>query len=175
MWDTAMSPFSDSKRDADLVHLHPHPYLQKVSLKVLSIPQIELNVTQAYIRHIQETFDRDDYYAGRYLFILQIREWQLKRKLLNKPVTLENLQTLKTGHRNAEKFYLDLDLDEDSTDPAVRKISQILQLIAIEFHAEIVEIEVQHPDMRAEFAREREEYRLMWNDYVKDAQEAHDA
>lgn len=142
---------------------------------MLSIPQIELNVTQAYIRHIQKTFAKDDYFAGCYLFILQIREWQQKRKLLKKPVTLENLQTLKTGHRSTEKLYLDLDLDEGSPDAAVRELSQILQLIAIEFHAEIVQIEAQHPYLRAEFAREREEYRLMWNDYVEDAQEANRA
>jgi hypothetical protein len=170
MRDTAMflSPIASGMQSGPL---HPISYPQKVSPTMLSIPQIELNITQAYIRHIQNGFAKGDYFASNYLFILQIREWQLKRKLLKKPVTLENLQTLKTGHRSAEKLYLDLDLDEGSPDVAVRKISQILQLIAIEFHAEIVQIEAQHPHLRAVFAREREEYRLMWNDYVEDAAE----
>lgn len=129
--------------------------------------QIALNVTSAYIALVKEQFPEDDYHAGCYLFIIQIREWQLKRKLRNKIATLDDLQTLKTGHRKAEKLYLDLDLDEGSPDAAIREISHILQLIAIEFHAEIVQIEAQHPHLRAEFAREREQYRLMWNDYVE--------
>jgi len=136
---------------------------------MISAAQIDLNVAQAYSRYIQNRFPKDDYLAGRYLSILQIREWQLKRKLLGKVATLNNLETLKHGHRSAEKFHLDI--SGGSPQETVHEISEILQSIALEFHAEIVQIESQHPQLRAEFAREREEYRLLWNGYVTEAQE----
>ena len=137
---------------------------------MISVPQIELNVCRAYIRHVKERFPTGTYLSNRYLLILQIREWQLKRKLLKKPITLENLQTLKTGYRDAERFLFDIDSGHPKE--TVQEINDILQLIAHEFHSEIVQIEAQHPELDREFAREREEYRQMWNFYVTEAREA---
>jgi hypothetical protein len=122
-----------------------------------------------YIRRTREKFPKDNYLGGRYLFILEISEWQQKRKLMKKVATLENLQTLKTGHRAAERF--NLDISGGRPQETVQEISEILQLIAVEFHAEIVQIESEHPQLKAEFAQEREEYRLMWNGYVTEKQE----
>jgi hypothetical protein len=136
---------------------------------MISAAQIDLNVAQAYSRYIRAKFTQDNYLASRYLFVLQIREGQLERKLLKRVATLENLQTLKTGHRAAERFYLDI--SGGSPRQTVHEISEILQSIAVEFHAEIAQIEAEHPHLRAEFAREREEYRLMWNDYVTERQQ----
>jgi hypothetical protein len=137
---------------------------------MISIAQIELNVCREYIRRVKETVASDAYYANRFLLILQIREWQLKRKLLNRLATLDDLQTLKHGHREAERFLLDI--DKDSRKDVIAEIETILQLLGLEFFAEIQQIEEQHPERKAEFAQEREAYRLMWNAYVKDAQEA---
>ena len=135
---------------------------------MISIAQIELNICREYIRHLKETFAPDGYFENRYLQILRIREWQLRRRLLKCIATLDDLQTLKTGHREAERFLLDI--DQGSRKDLIAEINDILQLIALEFFAEIQQIEEQHPERKAEFAGEREAYRLMWNDYVRDAQ-----
>jgi hypothetical protein len=136
---------------------------------MISNDQIELNVCRAYIEHVRARFPAGVYYADRYLLILQIREWQLRRRLLKLPATLTTRETLLTGHRSAEKFLLDIDVGEDKK--LIAEIEDILQSIAVEFFAEIQQIEHQHPEMAAEFAREKEEYRLMWNDYVTDTLE----
>lgn len=135
---------------------------------MISNEQIALNVLRVYIQHIHGLFPPGVYLAERYLFILQIREWQLKRMMLKKVPTLENLQTLKTGHRSAEQFLFDI--DGGGRKDVIAEIEDILQLIALEFHKEIGQIEAQHPELRAEFAREREEYRLGWNNYVREAE-----
>ena len=137
---------------------------------MISVEQIELNICREYIRRVKETVSANAYYANRYLLILKIREWQLRRKLLSRVATLEDLQTLKHGHREAERFLLDI--DQGSRKDVIAEIESILQLVGLEFFAEIQQIESQHPERRAEFAQEREAYRLMWNSYVEDALEA---
>ncbi|CAN5750716.1 hypothetical protein BH10ACI4_BH10ACI4_16970 [soil metagenome] len=135
---------------------------------MLSIPQIELNVCRAYIRHV-DSFPIQNDLCHRYRFILKIYEWQLKRKLLKMPLTLDNLQTLKTGHRTIELFLLEI--DGGSRKDIIAEIESILQSIAVAFHEEIVAIQAQHPERRAELAREQERYRLMWNAHVEDTLE----
>ena len=136
---------------------------------MISIPQIELNVCREYVQRIEEKFPTGSSLSDRYLFILRIYEWQLRRKLLKQAGTLDNRKTLLTGHREAERFLFDLDVG--SRKDVIAQIEDILQSIAVEFHAEIVEIESRHPDLRAEFAREKEEYRALWNSYIRDAKE----
>jgi hypothetical protein len=135
---------------------------------MFSIPQIELNVCRDYIRHVKEQFPIKTYLSNRYVLILEIREWQLKRRLLKLPATLTNRETLLHGHREAERFLLDID-GGDRKD-IIAEIENILQALAVEFFAEIQQIERQHPEMAAEFAREREEYRQQWNFYVSEAE-----
>jgi hypothetical protein len=137
---------------------------------MISKEQIELNVCRAYIKHVKERFPVGTYLSDRYLLILQIRQWQLKKKLLKKPATLTTRQTLLHGHREAERFLFDID-SGDRKD-VISEIEDILQAIAVEFFAEVQQIEALHPELRAEFAREREEYRQMWNFYVTEALEA---
>ena len=137
---------------------------------MIGLAQIELNVCREYIRRVKETVSGNAYYANRYLLILEIREWQLRRKLLRRVATLEDLQTLKHGHREAERFLLDI--DRGTRKAVIAEIESILQLIGLEFFAEIQQIETQHPERMSEFAQEREAYRLMWNAYVEDALEA---
>ena len=135
---------------------------------MISTAQIELNVIHTYMQNVQDRCPKGEYLSGRYIHILKIREWQLKRKLLNRPGTLTDLETLKTGHREAERFLLDI--HGGTRKDVIREIEDILQLIALEFFAEIAAIEDQHPHMRQEFAREKETYRLMWNHYVEEAE-----
>lgn len=137
---------------------------------MISKEQIELNVCRAYIRHVREQFPVETYLSRRYLHILSIREWQLKRRLRKLPATLTNRETLLHGHREAERFLLDID-GGDRKD-VIAEIEDILQAVAVEFFAEIQQIERQHPEMKAEFSREREEYRAMWNFYVEEARGA---
>ena len=143
---------------------------------MISIPYIQLNVCREYIRRVKDTFPTDSgsaYYAQQFLFILQIREWQLKRELLNRPGTMDDLATLKTGQREAE--HLNFAISVGSRKDVIAEIETILQLVALEFHAEITHIEEQHPELRAEFAYEREEHRLMWNDYVRAEMESRES
>jgi hypothetical protein len=135
---------------------------------MISKEQIEMNIIRAYIEHIKERFPVGTYLSSRYLLILEIRQWQLKRKLLKKPATLTTRKTLLHGHREAERFLFDID-SGDRKD-VISEIEDILQAIAVEFFAEIQQIEAQHPELDKEFAREREEYRLMWNFYVEEAE-----
>ncbi|SNS77683.1 hypothetical protein SAMN05421770_102279 [Granulicella rosea] len=135
---------------------------------MISLPQIELNVVRAYIQHVQARFPAGHYLNDRYVQILKIREWQLRRRLLNETGTLADLEPLNTGHREAERFLFDV--DKGSRKDVIREINDILQLIAMEFFAEITTIEAQHPHLGQEFAREQEAYRLMWNSYVEEAE-----
>ncbi len=131
---------------------------------MISIPQIELNVCQAYIARVRESLPPGNPVGEKYLLLLSIREWQLKRRLLKRVATLDDLQTLKTGHREAEAFLLEISIG--SNKKVIAEIEAVLQSIGIEFFAEIQAIEDAHPHLRAEFAREREVYRIMWNHHV---------
>jgi hypothetical protein len=148
----------------------PHPIHPKKVSPMISIEQIEVNICTAFIAHVRAQFPTETHLSTRYIFILEVREWQLKRKLLNLTPTLNTRSTLLTGHRNAEKFLFDIDRGNDKT--AIAEVEDILQEIAIEFFAEIQQIEAHYPEERAEFAREKEEHRLMWNNYVTEELEA---
>ena len=137
---------------------------------MISKDQIALNVMALYIERIRKQFATPTYLADQYLLILQIREWQLKRRLLGLCGRLEDLQPLRTGHHNAEVLHLEIGIG--SRKELVTEIQNILQLLALEFHSEIVEIEAKHPEHRAEFARDKELIRLRWNNYVEQRQEA---
>ncbi len=135
---------------------------------MLSNEQIALNVMSLYIQRITEQFPKPTYLSEKYLHVLKIREWQLRRRKMKRPQSIDDLPTLRHGHHTAECLYLDI--DRGSSRELVAEIQNILQLVALEFHAEIVDIEAQHPEHRARFARDKEEIRLRWNHYVEEAE-----
>lgn len=132
--------------------------------------QIEVNVCSAYIKYVQALFPEEIEESRRYVHILRIRAWQLKRRKLKLTERVEDLSTLRHGFFEAERFYFDF-IGAHSMDAVEAEIYEILQLIAIEFHTEIADIEAQHPELRADFARDKERYRQMWNFYVTEANE----
>lgn len=135
---------------------------------MISAAQMQLNIHSDYIRHVREMFPAESPISNRYLFILQIRQWQLKRKML-RPGTVADLATLRTGHHEAE--CLSFVLDKGSNKALVKEIQNILQLIALELFREITEIESRHPENKAEFACDREDFRLRWNHFVEEQED----
>jgi hypothetical protein len=136
---------------------------------MISEDQIALNICTSYIARVQERFTEETDVSRRYQHILKIRKWQLQRAVKNLS-RLEDLETLRHGHFLAQQFYFDF-ADETSKDRAQINLIDILQAIAVEFHCELMQIEAEHPELRAQFAREKEKYRLWWNHFVQDAEE----
>lgn len=132
---------------------------------MISREQIELNVCRGYIQRVQETFPAGAYYADRYLLILQIREWQLKRHLKRVPVTLDELPTLKHGIRSAELFLEQINGGEPRW--VAGEIAGILCAVILEFTKEIVHTEELHPELKPAFDRERAQYRAMRADALE--------
>ena len=140
---------------------------------MISKEQIEVNVCAAYCNYVQELFPIEIEESKRYLFILQIRLWQLKRRKMKLTHRVEDLHTLRHGFFEAERFFFDF-LDEHTTDQVEQEVLEIMQLVAIEFTSEIAEIEAAHPGLRAQFAHDKEALRLHWNHYVTEANELRD-
>jgi hypothetical protein len=96
---------------------------------MISKEQIEVNICRAYIQYVKDGFPSGACYADRYLFILRIREWQLKLKLRNVPLKLEHFSTLKQGIREAGRF-LD-EVSESEPRLIVQEISDILRRLIL--------------------------------------------
>jgi hypothetical protein len=121
--------------------------------------QIELNVCRAYIRRVQEKFPSGTYMSNRFLLILQIREWQLKRRLRKIPLKIDELSTLKTGIREAEIFLHEIAGGEPKW--VAEEITEILCAVILELIKEVVHTEEALPHLKPYFDRERAEYRRM--------------
>lgn len=134
---------------------------------MFSVPQIELNVIQMYIRHVESVFIERNLLTDSLLYVLRVREGLRESKLHDITLDLDDLQKLKDGHRTAEYFLSQVDRPGAEPKRVLNEISNILQLVALELHAEITAIEARYPEQRAEFAREKEEYRLQWNRYIE--------
>ena len=124
---------------------------------MISVPQIQLNICRDYIRHVREIFSTSTYESDRFILILQIREWQLKRRVRNLPLSLDNLQTLKTGIREAEVFLHSLTGGQPKS--VADEIADILRLVILELTKEIIHTEEMYPALKPIFDRERAEYR----------------
>ena len=123
--------------------------------------QIAVNVINAYIEKMEKQFVNPSELTDSYIHVLRVREWQLLCRLNDLPQTLASRAILLDAHREAEQFLLTID-SSDRKD-VIAEISNILNLIAIEFFADIKDIEGQHPSMRADFDMEQENYRIRWN------------
>jgi hypothetical protein len=126
---------------------------------MISIPQIELNVCNAYIAYLKDKFTVPSYESKTFMFILEIYRWQLRRRVRNIPLKLDQLDTLKTGVRNAEDFLLMI--DGGSPRAVAEEIAEILRSIILELTKEIVVNEELYPHLKTAFDRERAEYRAM--------------
>ena len=126
---------------------------------MISREQIELNVHNLYIEQVREQFPAGSYYSNRYLLILQIREWQLKRRLRKIPLLLDQLGTLKHGIREAERFLHEIANGEPKW--VAEEIADILCAIILELTKEVVHTEERYPELKPEFDRERAQYRKM--------------
>ena len=131
--------------------------------------EIDLNICSRYIEHVQACFPEVIEESKRYIHVLKIRQWQLRRSVRNLH-RVEDLETLRFGFYECERFFHDY-LNENSSDATEKRVIEILQLVASELHAEIIEIEWQYPELRLQFAHDKEVLRLRWNAYVEDALE----
>lgn len=95
---------------------------------MISIPQIELNVCRAYIRHVKERFAIGAY-ANRYLQILEIRQGQLLLKLLNLPITSKQIATLEQGISLATQLLAEIN---DGPNWIAREIADVLCSLIVE-------------------------------------------
>ena len=126
---------------------------------MISIPQIELNVCNAYIAYLKDKFPVPSYESKKFMFILEIYRWQLRRRVRNIPLKLDQLDTLKTGVRNAEDFLLMI--DGGSPRAVAEEIAEILRSIILELTEEIVVNEELYPELKPAFDLERRQYRAM--------------
>lgn len=127
---------------------------------MISIPQIELNVCLAYQARIRETFPVPTYESEKFLLILRIYEWQLKRRQAKKAATWDELATLKHGVRQAEWFIHELQ-DRTEHDDIAKEIHEVLWEIVVELTQDIMANEALYPELKPAFNREREQYRRM--------------
>jgi hypothetical protein len=126
---------------------------------MISTAQIELRTCNAYIAYLKDKFPVPSYESKSFMFILEIYRWQLRRKVRGIPLKLDQLDTLKTGARNAENFLLMIDGGSPRT--VAEEIAEILRSIILELTKEIVVNEELYPELKSNFDRERAEYRAM--------------
>jgi hypothetical protein len=144
---------------------------------MLSIQQIQLNTVRAYSAHIKALYPNEEDGADRLLMVLRIYEWHLVRYQTNLPATLDQLGTLKHGIRQGELLLLDIQENEPelmegwrvgctSTNEA-QFLANLLWELIMSLTQEIVHTEELHPGLKAEFDRERAEYRVMLEDALE--------
>ena len=136
-----------------------------------SVQQIQLRAVRAYIDWVDELYPDKKDGADHLILVLKIYEWQLRRFALNKPATLDQLGTLKHGirtaeivinaiHENEAELMKDWRLWSKPKNQA-QSLCSLLWQIVMSLAAEVQENEALYPELKAEFDKERAQYRQM--------------
>jgi hypothetical protein len=134
---------------------------------MISNQQIQLNVCSEFIRQWQETpgAEPPEQDEERFLMVLKIREWQLRRVCKSDVLKMEHLPTLRHGVRTAELVLHSL--QDRPPSPEAAELTSLLWMIVMQLTVEIVRTEEQFPHLKDAFDRERAEYRRMYDEAVE--------
>ena len=145
---------------------------------MISVPEMQVNIVRAYRKHIEEIYPDKADGADRLILVLKIYEWHLRRYRDRKAATLEQLQTLKHGIRQAELLLHEIfeNVPEDMQGwhmgckerNQAQRLANLLWEIVLELTKEIQANEALYPELKFAFDRERAQYRRM----LEEAREA---
>lgn len=143
--------------------------------KPLSKYEVSRRLITLYIEHIESLYADNPKDAEKLVTILKVYKHSLKRRTKPQPVDFDWLWLLKHNLRQAENVLVEILENEPelmlgwfmgckATNPA-QHLSNVLTEIILEFTKEIMQTESMFPHLKAEFDKERAEYRLAKAEY----------